>query len=216
MGRVVSGRTRRRLSDLRSMLGLIAGLVLGAALAVYVIVLDAGLVVRASERSATSTLPAVVIGGSAALVNVFGFAWYRARKPHIGPTASRMLGRAGIVWGALFVVLFVWTHPRGRDDELATSLQVGVIGYVLVVVVAAVVVFPFAVRTLARPRTHQARDRVHVWHLADREPCFVPACECGWVGRAYDAAGPDARDKAFRDARRHGTNVASDVERALA
>jgi hypothetical protein len=198
------------------MLGLIAGLVLGTALMVYVLVLDVGLVVRSYQRSATSTLPAVVIGGFAALVTVLAFAWYRAQAPHVGGTARRMVGRAGIVWGALFVVLFVWTHPRGRDDELATSLQLGVISYAFVVVAAAMIVSPFAVRRLARPRTHQPRDRVHVWHLDDGEPCFVPACECGWVGGAQDAAEPEARDKAFREARRHGTNVAHDVERALA
>jgi hypothetical protein len=216
MGEVVSGRTRRRLSDLRAMLGLIAGVVFGGALIVFVIVLDAGLVARTYERSATSTLPAVVVGASAALVTVFAFAWYRARVDQLGAASRRLLGRAGIVWGALFVVLFAWTHPRSRDDELATPLQVGVISYALVIVVAAMVVFPFAVRRLARRRTHQPRDRVHVWHLADGEPCFVPACECGWVGDAHDAADPEARDKAFRDARRHGTNVASDVEPALA
>jgi hypothetical protein len=216
MQRVVPGRTRRRLSDLRSILGLIAGLVLGTALVVFVIVLDAGLVVRAYERSESSTMPAVVIGVAAALGTVLGVVWYRRRVDQLGSPARRVLGLVGIGWAASFVVAFFWTHPKGRDDQLARPLEVGVISYVLVIVVAALVVFPFAVRRLARSRAHRPHDRVHVWHLADGKPSFVPACECGWVGSAHDAAEPEARDKAFRDARRHGTNVASDVERALA
>jgi cytochrome bd-type quinol oxidase subunit 2 len=197
-------------------LGLIAGVVFGTALVVFVTVLDVGLVVRAYEGSESSTLPAVVIGAAAALATVCAVVWYRRRVDRLSGTARRVLGWAGIAWAASFVVAYLWTHPKGRDDELATPLEVGVICYVLVIVVAAVVVFPFAVRRLARPRGHRPRDRVHVWNVADGEPSFVPACECGWVGSAYDAAEPEARDKAFRDARRHGTNVASDVERALA
>jgi hypothetical protein len=216
MRRVVSGRTRRGLSDLRSMLGLLAGVLLGTALVVFVMVLDAGLVVRAYERSESSTLPAVVTGAAAALGTVLAIVWYRRRVDQLGGTARRVLGRVGIAWAVSFVVAFFLTHPKGRDDELATPVEVAVICYVLVIVVAAVVVFPFAVRRLARPRGHRPQHRVHVWHVADGEPSFVPACECGWVGGAYDAAEPEARDKAFRDARRHGTNVASDVERALA
>ena len=198
------------------MLGLIAGVVVGTALVVFVMVLDAGLVASAYERSESSTLPAVVMGAAAALGTVLGAVWYRSRVDELGGRARRVLGWVGIAWGASFVVAFFWTHPKGRDDELATPLQVGVIGYVLVIVLAAVVVLPFAVRRLARRRAHRRQDRVHVWRVADGEPSFVPACECGWVGSAYDAAEPEARDKAFRDARRHGTNVASDVERALA
>ena len=198
------------------MLGLIAGVVLGTALVVFVLVLDAELVVRAYERSESSTLPAVVIGAAAALGTVLAVVWYRRHVDQLGGTARRVLGWIGIAWAASFVVAFVWTHPKGRDDELATSLEVGVICYVLVIVVAAVVVFPFAVSRLARPRAHRPHDRVHVWHVADGEPSFIPACDCGWVGSTYDAAEPEARDKAFRDARHHGTNVASDVERALA
>ena len=198
------------------MLGLIAGLVLGTALLVFVIVLDAGLVVRAYERSASSTLPALVVGAAAALATVLAVVWYRRRVDQLGGTARRVLGWVGIAWAVSLVVAFFWTHPRGRDDELATPVEVGVICYVLVIVVTAVVVFPFAVRRLSRASAHRPQDRVHVWHVADGKPSFVPACECGWVGGAYDAAEPEARDKAFRAARRHGTNVASDVESALA
>ncbi len=198
------------------MLGLIAGLVLGTALLVFVIVLDAGLVVRAYERSASSTLPALVVGAAAGLATVLAVVWYRTRVDQLGGTARRVLGWVGIAWAVSLVVAFFWTHPRGRDDELATPVEVGVICYVLVIVVTAVVVFPFAVRRLSRASAHRPQDRVHVWHVADGKPSFVPACECGWVGGAYDAAEPEARDKAFRAARRHGTNVASDVESALA
>ena len=198
------------------MLGLIAGVVLGTALVVFVIVLDAGLVLRAYERSESSTLPAVVIGAAAALGTVLAVVCYRRRVDRLGGTARRVLGWVGIAWAVSFVVAFFWTHPKGRDDELATSLEVAVICYALVIVVTAVVVFPFAVRRLARRTAHRPHDRVHVWHVADGEPSFVAACECGWVGSAYDAAEPEARDKAFRDARRHGTNVASHVEPALA
>ena len=198
------------------MLGLIAGLVLGTALLVFVIVLDAGLVVRAYERSASSTLPALVVGAAAALATVLAVVWYRRRVDQLGGTARRVLGWVGIAWAVSLVVAFFWTHPRGRDDELATPVEVGVICYVLVIVVTAVVVFPFAVRRLSRASAHRPQDRVHVWHVADGKPSFVPACECGWVGGAYDAAEPEARDEAFRAARRHGTNVASDVESALA
>ena len=143
------------------------------------------------------------------------FAWYRNRVRSLGHTNRRVLGRAGIVWSALFVVAFVWTHPKHRDDEFATPLEVAIVSYCLIIVVTAVCLLPVAVLGLARPAKHGTGDRIRVWKVDDEEPYFIAYCDCGWVGTACDATDPQAQDKAFRDARAHGTNVAPEVEHPL-
>jgi hypothetical protein len=90
-----------------------------------------------------------------------------------------------------------------------------VLGYVLVIVVAALGFLPVAVLRLSRPTTHHPDDRVGVWHVRDDKPYFVAHCDCDWVGTAYDATEAHARDKAFREAREHGTEVAAEVEYPL-
>jgi hypothetical protein len=211
---VSPGRVRR-FFDERPLIGLIAGGAFGLALVVFVVVADTSLVLQAYERSASSTLVAVVIGTGAALGTVLAFAWYRSRVDRLGSTARRILGWAGIAWAALFVVGFVWTHPRHRDDKLATSLEVAVVSYCLIIVVVAVCLLPVAVLGLSRPKTHDPGNQVRVWEVRDKEPYFVAYCDCGWVSTAYEAAEPDARDNTFRDAREHGTNVAPEVEYPL-
>jgi hypothetical protein len=197
------------------MVGFIVGVLVGTAILAYVFVLDVGLVLRTYERSESSTLPAVVVGAAAGLASAFAAVWYLRRVNHLGGTARRMLGLVGIAWSVCFVIAFAWTHPLGRDDELATPLETAVISYLLFIVVVAVVGFlPVAVFRLARS-THRPRDRVRVMHVRDKKPYFVPHCDCGWAGTPYDADEPRARDDAFRDARALGTNVASEVEYPL-
>jgi cytochrome bd-type quinol oxidase subunit 2 len=208
-------RRVRRFFDERPLIGLIGGAVIGLALVVFLIVIDTSLVVQAYERSAESTVVAVVIAVGAALATVFAFAWYRSRVGGLGTTARRILGWAGIAWSALFVVGFVWTHPRHRDDASTTPLEVAVVSYCLIIIVVAVCLFPVAVFKLSRPTTHDPDDEVRVWEIRDKEPYFVSYCDCGWVGTAYDSTEPDARDKAFSDARQHGTNIAPGVEYPL-
>jgi cytochrome bd-type quinol oxidase subunit 2 len=133
-------------------------------------VADTSLVLQAHERSASSTLVAVVIRTGAALGTVLAFAWYRSRVDRLGSTARRILGWAGIAWAALFVVGFVWTHPRHRDDKLATSLEVAVVSYCLIIVVVAVCFLPVAVLRLSRPKTHDPGNEVRVWEVRDKEP----------------------------------------------
>ena len=70
----------------------------------------------------------------------------------------------------LFVVAFVWTHPRHRDDAFSTPLEVAVVSYCLIVVVVAICLVPFAVLRLARPASHDTNDRVRVWKVDDKEP----------------------------------------------
>jgi hypothetical protein len=205
----------RRFFDERPLIGLVAGGVFGLALVVFLVVLDTSLVVQAYERSAESTLTAVVIGVGAALGTVLAFAWYRGRVDRLGRTARRILGWAGIVWSFLFVVGFAWTHPRHRDDASTTPLEVAVVSYCLIIIVVAVCLLPVAALRLSRPKTHDPGDQVRVWEVRDKEPYFVAYCDCGWVGTAYEATEPEARDKAFRDAREHGTNVAPEVEYPL-
>jgi hypothetical protein len=197
------------------MIGIITAAVGCLVLVAVLVVFDAGLVVQAYERSASSTVAAVVIGTAAALGTVLAFAWYRSRVGRLGGTARRALGWAGIVWSGLFVIAFVWTHPRHRDDEFATPLEVAVVSYCLVIVVVAVCLVPFAVLRPARPATHGTRDRIRVWKVDDEEPYFIAYCDCGWVGTAYDVTDPEAQEKAFRDARAHGANVAPYVEHPL-
>jgi hypothetical protein len=134
---------------------------------------------------------------------------------HVGATARRVLGWTGIAWAALFVLAFVWTHPRHRDDKFTTPLEVAVVSYCLIIVLVAICLFPIAVFRLARPPTHHPDDRVRVGEISDKKPYFVAYCDCGWVGAAYGATAPDAQERAFRDAHEHGTNVASGVERPL-
>jgi hypothetical protein len=80
---------------------------------------------------------------------------------------------AGIAWAALFVVGFVWTHPRHRDDDSTTSLEVALVTYSLIIVVVAVCLFPIAVFRLSRTKTHDPGDQVQVWEVRDKEPYFV-------------------------------------------
>jgi hypothetical protein len=197
------------------MIGLVASAVVGLVLVAVLVVFDAGLVVQAYERSASSTVAAVVIGTAAALGTVLAFAWYRSRVGRLGGTARRVLGWAGIAWAGLFVIAFVWTHPRHRD-EFSTPLEVAVVSYCLIVVLVAVCLLPVAMLGFARPTNYGTRDRIRVWKVDDDdEPYFVAYCDCGWVGTAHDATDLEAQDKAFRDARDHGTNVAPEVEHPL-
>jgi peptidoglycan/LPS O-acetylase OafA/YrhL len=189
--------------------------VVGIALFGFLVVVDTGLVVNALERSGSSTLAAVVIGTAAALGTVLAAVWYRRRVDHLGGAGRRVLGSAGIAWGALFVLAFFLTHPKGRDDEDAGALEVAVVSYVLVILLAAVGFLPLAVRRLTRGTPHQPDSRIRVWRMRDKKPYFVASCDCGWVGTAYDATEPHAREKAFRDARQHGPNVASEAEDPL-
>jgi drug/metabolite transporter (DMT)-like permease len=157
--RVLFGRARRFFND-RTMIGFICAVVVGIALVVFLIVSDTTLVIRAYEQSDSSIRPALATGAAAALGSVLAVVWYRRRVGHLGGTARRMLGWVGIAWAASFVVAFVWTHPKGRDDELATPLEAGVVSYVLVIVVVAAAGFvPIAVFRPARRKTHQPRDR---------------------------------------------------------
>lgn len=212
--RVLIGRARR-FFDERPVIGFVVSGIVGLALVVFLVVLDTSLVVQAFERSASSTLAAVVIAVAAALGTVLAFAWYRRHVGDLGATARRVLGWAGIAWGALFVVGFVWTHPMHRDDQFTTTLEVAVVSYCLIIVLVAICLVPFAVLSLARPATHGTDDRIRVWNVDDKEPFFIAYCDCGWVGTAHDSADPQAQDRAFRDARAHGTNVAPEVEHPL-
>ena len=56
------------------MIGLVASAVVGLVLVAVLVVFDVGLVLQAYERSASSTLAAVVIGTAAALGTVLAFA----------------------------------------------------------------------------------------------------------------------------------------------
>ena len=208
-------RRVRRFFDERPLIGLIAGGVFGIALVTFLVVADTSLVAQTYERSASSTVVAVVLGAGAALGTVLVFAWSRSRLERFRGKPRLLLGWAGIAWAALFVVAFVWTHPRHRDDEYATSLEVAVVTYCLIIVVVAVCLVPVALLRLSRPRVHHSNDQVRVWEVRDKEPYFVAYCDCGWVGTAFDGTDPHAQDNAFRDARQHGPNVASDVEHPL-
>lgn len=212
---MLPGRVRR-VVEYRSLIGFIAGGVVGLALVVFVVVVDVTLLAQAYQRAASSTLPAVAIGTGAAFGTVLAFAWYRSSVGRLGTTARRLLGWAGIAWAVSFLVALVWTHPRNRDDASATPLEIAVVSYCLIIVVTAMCLFPIAVLKLARPPTHKPDDRVRVAELRDKKPYFVAYCDCGWVGEAYDAAALEARDSAFRDAHAHGVNVASDVEQPWA
>ena len=197
------------------MVGFIGGVVAGIAILAFVLVLDVSLVLRAYQRSESSSQRAVVIGAAAALATVLAVVWYLRRVDRLGGTVRRTLGCVGIAWAVGFVIAFAWTHPVGRDDEFATLLETGVLSYLVFILVVAVVGFlPVAVFRLTRT-THRPQDRVRVMHVRDKKPYFVPICDCGWAGTARNASEPDARDKAFRDARAHGPNVASEVEYAL-
>jgi hypothetical protein len=194
---------------------LIGGVVFGIALFVFVVVIDTQFVGSALEHSESSALPAVVIGVAAALGTVLGVVWYRRRVDDLGKTARRLLGSVGIAWAVAFVIAFFATHPRGRNDEDATALEAGIVSYLLGILIAAAAFLPIALLRFSRPHAHERNDRVRVMHVQDKEPFFVSSCDCGWVGPAYDEADPDAPDKAFRDARAHGANVAPEVERPL-
>jgi hypothetical protein len=208
-------RRVRRFFDERPLIGLIAGGVFGIALVTFLVVADTSLVAQTYERSASSTVVAVVLGAGAALGTVLVFAWSRSRLERFRGKPRLLLGWAGIAWAALFVVAFVWTHPRHRDDDSVTPLEVAVVTYCLIIVVVAVCLVPVALLRLSRPRVHHSNDQVRVCEVRDKEPCFVAYCDCGWVGTAFDVTDPHAQDNAFRDAREHGPNVASDVEHPL-
>jgi MFS family permease len=210
----VGGALARRFARARTVIGGVGLVLFGIALVVFLVVSDVQLIDRAVERS-ESALSAVVLGAAGALGTVFGTAWYRWRVDDLGPVLRRALGWVGIAWSVAFVVAFAWTHAVDRDDESPSPAEAGVAAYVLLIILAAVGFLPFAVRMLARPRAHEPHDRVRVWDVQDEEPFFIAYCDCGWVGTAYDATDPDAREKAFRDAHRHGPDVEPEVEQPL-
>jgi 4-amino-4-deoxy-L-arabinose transferase-like glycosyltransferase len=212
---VSPGRLRRSFGRARETALLIGGTVFGIALFVFVVVIDTQFVASALERSESFALPAVVIGVVAALGTVLGAIWYRRRAADLGKVARRLLGFLGIAWAVAFVIAFVVTHPRGRNDEDATALEAGIVSYLLGILIAAAAFLPIALLRFSRPAAHKQSDRVRVMRVQDKEPFFVSSCDCGWVGPAYDETDPDAPEKAFRDARAHGTNVAPEVERTL-
>ncbi len=208
-------RLSRGLGRAREIVALVGAGLVGIAIFVFLVVADSQFVVRVYERSESSTLPVVVAGAAAAVGTVLGVVWYRRQVGRLGSGMRRILGWFAIAWSVLFVVAFIWTHPVSRDAALAVPLHAGVVAYLLVIVVAAVAFLPVAVLRLARPKPHRPDDRIRVWRIRDKKPYFVAYCDCGWVGAAYDADEPRARDNAFRDARGHGTNVASEVEDPL-
>ena len=145
--RVARGGSRR-FTEARSLIGLAGTVAFGIALVAFVVVADTALVVRAYQRSASSTLPAIAGGAAAALATVLAFAWYRSAAARLGRSARRNLGRAGLAWGALFIVATLWTHPLGRDEDAVSAPEVAAVTYVVLLVVAAVAVLPLAVRRL--------------------------------------------------------------------
>jgi hypothetical protein len=202
-------------SRARAFLALVGGVLVGAAIFVFLVVADADFVAESYEESPTATLPAVVAAAAAAVGTVVGVVWYRRRVDCLGRRSRRALGWFGIAWSVLFVIAFWWTHPMSRDAGDADPLQAAVVTYVLLIIVAALAFFPIAVLRLSRRKPHAPDDQIRVWRVKDKQPYFVAYCDCGWVGDAHDADGPRAQDSAFRDARRHGTNVAPEVEHPL-
>jgi hypothetical protein len=133
-------------------IGEIGGLVVGLALIVFVIVLDVGLLARAYERSASSTLAAMLVAAAGAVLTVLAVVLYRARREH-----RRVLGRLGVAWAVTFVVAVLWTHPRARD-ELLTPLEAGVVTYVVLVVTGALGFLPIAAVRLGRSGPRQQHE----------------------------------------------------------
>ena len=209
-------RRSRWLRRAREIVWLVAIVLGGVALVAFLIVADSQFIARVSERSGSSTLPAVLAGAAGALGTVAGVVWYRRRLDRLGVGVRRLLGRAAIAWSVLFVVAFYWTHSRSRDAELAGPLHAGVMTYVLLIVVAAAAFAPIAVLRLGAPRRHRPDDRIRVWRLQDKKtPYLVAYCDCGWVSAAHDLDEPQAREHTFREARRHGTNLAPEVDDPL-
>jgi hypothetical protein len=192
------------------MIRLVGGLIVGAAIAVFLVAWDTGRVLDAYERSEWSTLPAVVIGVATAVATVAGTVWYRRRVHEIGGRARRFLGWVGLAWAALFVAGFFWTHVVRRDDDLG-ALEAAIVSYIVVIVVSALGALPILAVRGGGPRAHQPRDEVRVMHVGHKKPYFVALCDCGWAGTAHETDEPNAQDRAFRDARVHGTNVAPEV-----
>jgi O-antigen/teichoic acid export membrane protein len=208
-------RTWRVLGRLRAIVALVGTLLVGAAIVVLLVVYDLQFVFRVYERSELPTLVAVIAAAAALVGTVLGVVWFKRREDRVGRTARRVLGRLAIAWSVLFVIVFIWTHPRNRDEHLGRPVHAGVVAYVVLVVVGAVAFFPYAMFRLSRPKPHRPDDRVRVWRLRDKQPYFVAYCDCGWVGAPHDDDEAHARDNAFREARAHGTNVAPEVEDQL-
>jgi uncharacterized membrane protein YozB (DUF420 family) len=196
----------RRAKDIVVMIATVVG---GAAIVVFLVIFDLQLLLDVYERS-ESALP-IVAGAVAAVGTVVGVVWYRKRADGLDARVRRRFGRAAIAWSVLFIVAFAATHYRSREPEDAGPLQAAVVTYVLLIIVAAVAFAPIALLRQSWSREHRQDDRIEVWRVDEKEPYYVSYCECGWVGPVYDADEPDARDKAFRDARGHGTNVAPEV-----
>jgi hypothetical protein len=193
------------------MIRLVGGLIVGAAIAVFLVAWDTGRVLDAYERSESSTLPAIVIGVATAVATVAGAVWYRRRVHELGGTARRFLGWVGLAWAALFVAGFFWTHVVRSDD--LSALEAAIVSYIVVIVVSALGALPILAIRGGRLRAHQPRDEVRVMHVGREKPYFVALCDCGWAGTAHETDEADAQDRAFRDARAHGTNVAPEVLR---
>jgi hypothetical protein len=135
-------------------IGEIGGLLVGLALIVFVIVLDVGLLVRAYERSASSTLAPMLVAATATGLTVLAVVGYRRRPEHRG-----VLGRLGVAWAVTFVVAVLWTHPRHRD-ELLTPFEAGVVTYAVLIVVGALAFLPIAVLRLGRAGSRRQGEDV--------------------------------------------------------
>jgi MFS family permease len=150
----------------RTIVALVGTPIAGAAIVAFLVVDDVRFVVRVYARSETSTLAAVIAAAAALVGTVLGVVWFKRREDRVGRAARRLLGRLAIAWCVLFVIAFVWTHPRNRDEHLDRPVHAGVATYVVLVVVGAVAFFPYAAFRLSRPKPHRSDDRTN----ADFEP----------------------------------------------
>jgi peptidoglycan biosynthesis protein MviN/MurJ (putative lipid II flippase) len=143
---------RRVLGWLPAIAALVGTLLAGAAIVVLLVVYDVRFVLRIYERSETSTLVAVIAAAAALVGTVLAVVWFKRSEDRVGRPARRMLGRLAIAWSVLFLIAFIWTHPMNRDAHLGRPVHAGVVAYVVLIVVAAVAFFPYAVFRLSRPK----------------------------------------------------------------
>lgn len=190
----------------------IAATLAALAILVSVVVLDAQLVADVYERSPAATAAAVAAAAAAILATVLGAVWLARRRERLSRRVRRSMAAFAIAWGVLFVIAVGWTHGRDRDAEEVGPVEAGVVAYVVLVFVTAVGFMPIWAFRQSR-REHQPDDWVHVAYISDKQPFCVAYCDCGWVGEAHDDDEPDACERAFRDAREHGANVAPEIER---
>jgi hypothetical protein len=164
----------------------------------------------------------LIIGLAAAAVSVVWLSLLQVRWRSYSRARRSSWTKVVVGWFCVVVFGFVLTHDGLFSNDTPTNeVLITGIAFIAALTAAGTVVLPLLfwrrLRGLPGPREHRPEDEVEVLQVRDRpgedSDAFHlrPHCECGWLGPVHHSDDPQALSNAFAEARRHGTNVKSDV-----